>query len=533
MAQNTEEQRRSLLQVTLLGFEEDLDDLRDQLSRELTAYEQRLDVAVLGMPAWLALESAWVRDWFQYDADEGLALLGPRSVALAASHLEGLVLSMFGPPGGPYTWPDEDEFASRSTALRLRLNDLEARARTCALDIEEQLSETLDEIIADLESKRERDERALRELISAGDLDRGEDTQREIADLWEDQRTRTREIRQVWEPLERLAFEGIHSVGEGLQQLRELLNHLESLVLGVRKGSPAEPSDDDFPRITEALPRQESTDEWERDTVEADPTDEPEWGVTDPDLPGPTAPLAILPDEEDVTAEEPREVETPTKTKIEPEKTKIEPEKTKRAEPPKAAAKPPAGVKPQPKPEKVSVARGVASRVVDEWQPVPVAEKLLIAGPFVVFSVVFGVVSTMALFGSPVPSMTGWWVFPWGYLAVVGWLIIGAILRHWRLDWPLRLVEWAEFEEDVALEISAERLTVGKETVDLERLRVTRWQSDAQHVGWIVSGPGINVFTVERDYSRWSASKQPVESVFAEMWEVQPELLDEFLRGRT
>lgn len=532
MAQDIEERRLSLLQATLLGFEEDLDDLRDQLSRELNAYEGRLDVAVSGIPAWLALEPGWVRDWFQFDVDGSMALLGPRSVALAASHLESLVQSMFGPHGGPYAWPEEDDFRAQSIQLRAQFDGMEERARACALDIEENLSETLDEIIADLESKRERDERALRELISAGDLDRGEDTQREIADLWEDQRTRTREIRKVWEPLERLAFEGIHSVGEGLLQLRELLAHLESLVLGVseEKTSRVDASDEP-PRITEALPRQESTDEWERDSVGEDEVSNPEsdWGVTDPDVPGPTAPLSFA----DVPKDTDERVVEPDVAEVEDEVEVVRGSLMATGfESTKASAK--KSKSPEPKPSKeVAVVRGVASRVVDEWQPVSVGEKILVAGPFVVFSMVFGVMSGMALAGSSMPLLHAWWVFPWGFLAVVTWFVIGAILRHWRLDWPLRLVEWAEFEEDVTVEISPGHVKVGSTTVDRQKLRVSRWQSDAQHVGWIVAGPGVSMFGEERDYSRWSASKLPVEPLRAEMWEVQDGLLEGFLQGQT
>src|SRR5690606_33534221 len=125
------------------------------------------------------------------DVDETALLIGPRTVAFLASRVEATFQQGF-----KYgTVIPESEFRTHLEETLLKIKHVEQLARSCALEVDAQLSDILEDIIFDLEEKRERDERALRELVTSGDVDRGSETQREIADLWEEQRTRTEEVR--------------------------------------------------------------------------------------------------------------------------------------------------------------------------------------------------------------------------------------------------------------------------------------------------------------------------------------------------
>lgn len=470
----------------LSRLEDDLDDLRDRLAQDLDTYEGRISKASNGMPIWLKIDPAWIREWFQFEFDEMRLVLGPRVVAFGASRVETLFRTNFVGKS-----PDES-FAEELEEVGEFLQKLSERTRIGAEEAQDQLADILDAVLLDIEEKREKDEHALRQLVSSGDVERGEETQKEIADLWEEQRARAKEAKAAWETLERLVFEGLEYVGEGLEELEEFLDLMRGLVFGVKpKEKVVVP--DESSRKTEKLPT-EGTSEWERESAEV-------WGPTDPDV-GPTAPMDSVKEFDD----EPVEEESDSEPVVEEEAVEEEAvEEVVEEEPVEEEL--------EEAPKEVSV-RGVASRVIDEWAPISALEFLVVAGPFIVFSIVFGTMLQMG--GTPVWFRP--WVFPVGFGTVATWLVLGAIVRHWRMRWPPAILSLSEEAEETDYEIRASKLFIDGKEIKLEA-RIEKWRSD-QSFGWAVSSSGISVFCEGRNFNHWDNYDAPMTAIRPDAWEI-------------
>ena len=490
MSNQSDPRQDRVVSGALSRLEDDLDDLRDRLAQELDTYEGRIAKASNGMPIWLKIDPAWIREWFQFDFDEMRLVLGPRVVAFGASRVETLFRTNFRDqsPG--------ESFAQELEDVTQFLQRLSENTRVGAEEAQEQLADVLDEVLLDIEEKREKDEHALRQLVSSGDVERGEETQKEIADLWEEQRARAKEAKAAWEVLERLVFEGLEHVGEGIEELEEFLDLMRGLVFGVKpKEKVAVP--DESSRKTEKLPT-EGTSEWERESADV-------WGPTDPDV-GPTAPMDAVKDFEDerVEVEEVAVEEDAIEVAVEEDaiEVAVEEDAIEIAVEEELEA-----------PKEVRV-RGVASRVVDEWGLISVLEFLVVAGPFLVFSIVFG---TMLQLGDT-PVWFRPWVFPVGFGTVATWLVLGAIVRHWRMTWPPAILSLSEEVEETEYEIRASKLFIDGKEIKLEA-RIEKWRSD-QSFGWAVSSSGICVFCEGRNFKFWDSYDAPMTAVGPDAWEI-------------
>lgn len=238
------ERRASILRLTLDGLEADLDDLRDELLRDLESYESRLREASESLPEWLAVDPAAIRALFQLpsDGDRPAGILGPRTVAMAAASVEQFIDDWFAEPADDL---DHEGVARYDESLRSALAHIDAHetfARHTSRDAQETLGEWLDGILLELEDTRERDEAALKQLIAEGAVGKGRDARAEIAGLWEDQRNRAADVRKQWAQIEELTFSGLESTMDGLSELRQMIERADEGMRGAYPGL-ATPSD--------------------------------------------------------------------------------------------------------------------------------------------------------------------------------------------------------------------------------------------------------------------------------------------------
>lgn len=528
--------RDDIVRRTLQGLEEDLDDLREELGRQFEDYEGRLEAITAELPDWLELEPGALRAVFGFSYGEEGLRLGPRVVAFAAGRVEQALESFA-------SLEVEGLEASRQVLLD-ELADLEGQARACALDADAFLGDTLDTILTQLQERRESDEYALRELVTTGDVDRGSDAREEIAGLWEEQRRRARKLRQIWEPLEALVFEGVDLTVTGIAELRAMVHRAVEGLGGApvedSSGVPGGLTVDEVSRVTEKILKEASTDEWDRDvaTVEADrepgeaTADAPKeaWEATDPDL-GPTARV-------DITALA---------------------KKDGRSKPPPAAAVPPVvrartetveEHHTEPPPALVvrsaddsgtfeSETRGMATRTVEEWASVSWVEGVLVSLPIVLVVLTGGLATVPTLAGArPSLDVHGWmpWLFPWGFVG--GALIWVALMvwRRWRLCWSdgPRLVRWRERDEEVEVTVDRQGIRVGEVRYPKRQLtaKVVRWETgrDGDFGFAVVLRPrtseSVTFAAVERNFTRWDQAPDPVTSIDLESWVTTPTVLE-------
>ncbi len=280
-----ESRRKEIVRRTFLGLEEDLDDLRDELGRQFEDYETRLERLTGALPPWLEMHPASLRTLFSFEFAEGAARLGPRAVAMSAAHVEKSILEL-------REVEDKETLDEAREEVIALLGDLESTARECALDADSQLGELLDSILIELEDQREADESTLRELVTSGDLEKGRQARKEIAELWEEQRNRARELKAAWEPIEALVFEGVDLTVSGIEELRSLLHRTVEGLGGTPTDRIGIALADDVARVTLQLQPEVATEEWERDEESDDggpaQVELPMWGATDPGDVGPT-----------------------------------------------------------------------------------------------------------------------------------------------------------------------------------------------------------------------------------------------------
>ncbi len=279
-----ESRRKEIVRRTFLGLEEDLDDLRDELGRQFEDYETRLEKLTGALPPWLEMHPASLRVLFSFEFADGAARLGPRAVAMSAAHVEKSILELRD------VEEKETLDLAREEVIAL-LAELESSARECALDADSQLGELLDSILIELEDQREADESTLRDLVTSGDLEKGRQARREIAELWEEQRVRALELKSAWEPIEALVFEGVDLTISGIEELRSLLHRTVEGLGGTPTDRMVIALAEDVARVTLQLQPEVATEEWERDEEDLGgpaQVELPIWGSTDPGDIGPT-----------------------------------------------------------------------------------------------------------------------------------------------------------------------------------------------------------------------------------------------------
>lgn len=229
---------------TILGVEEDLEDLRDDLADELQYYEERLRTLSDGLPEWLQLSGRTIRDAFRFPEDSPLpdGILGPRAVALAAADVESFILTWFEPdasqePKNFALLETRDEFTRASHDTRAFLDDVFKSSKILANFAHGVLEDLIDTVLYELETKRRTDVNALDSLVQEGALDPGRDTQKETAEIWEEQRSYVEEVNAAFDPLMDLVDEGLALTQRGILELHALVERATQGRLGTSSES--------------------------------------------------------------------------------------------------------------------------------------------------------------------------------------------------------------------------------------------------------------------------------------------------------
>ncbi len=224
---------------TLQGLEDDLEELRALLMRQLDGFEGTLKKLTQELPVWLQLPQSKITNTIKFPKDSSYrgALLGPRATALAAGEIEGFIQTWIGSQGeladlsrisqSNVTKPWERD----AELLAMYMDNLEHEAQAVVIAARTSLSIMRDEILAELEEQRRQDTEALEQLVSVGDLEQGNQARKEIAELWEEQRQRASTFLQRWEKIERHVEFGLDLTESGLDTLRELLDNAEAGLL--------------------------------------------------------------------------------------------------------------------------------------------------------------------------------------------------------------------------------------------------------------------------------------------------------------
>ncbi len=232
-----------ILKRTLSGLEDDLDELREMLVRQIESFEGGIKQRIKELPVWLTLPYSKIKQVIRFPQDSSFheALLGPRAVALAAGEIEDFVRTWVGQDGelADLTRTSQSNVARPwgrdASLLTVYLDNLEHEAQAVMIAARTSLIYMRDEILAELEEQRRVDCEALEELVARGDLEQGQQARKEIAELWEDQRRRANTFSRRWEDLEQHIERGLDITESGLDTLRDLLENAE---LGLSQAYP-------------------------------------------------------------------------------------------------------------------------------------------------------------------------------------------------------------------------------------------------------------------------------------------------------
>ncbi|MFW5966183.1 MAG: hypothetical protein ACOCV2_01640 [Persicimonas sp.] len=217
-----------------LGLREDLEDLRADLADALPDFEKRLHERSSSIPEWLKLSPGHLRSLF-YFSDEDIeveAIIGPRTVAIAAGHLEGFVERWFERIEENPEDFDKEGLVADYEELTEGLVRLEENTHHQIARAQHTFAQWRDEILVQLEFRRKNEVEAIEELIQEGEIPQGTDARQEIADLWEDQRHRAAQLDECWDPLVELLDEGAIATGEGLDLVGEMLERARQGLIG-------------------------------------------------------------------------------------------------------------------------------------------------------------------------------------------------------------------------------------------------------------------------------------------------------------
>lgn len=292
-SQGDQQRLREILERSRMGLTEDLDDLRGELAAELEQFDSRLQKLARQLPPWLDLPDDSLRSPFELDAPARLegSLIGPRTVAELAGDLEEFIFEWLDGDDEIPAWHQRndtaaiDQLAEDLTVIRDNtVAGLEAVDRL-ADDGPLQLEQILESIVFELESQRETDVEALESLIQDGDVEPGRNARAEIAELWEEQRGRVDQLRQIWDDLLNLHYEGITTTIEGLEEIAQLLERTREGIRGaeIGAGTALDEPDHSEPRQLSLETAEQTSNRQQKRTPESSPAPGRTDSATSPD----------------------------------------------------------------------------------------------------------------------------------------------------------------------------------------------------------------------------------------------------------
>jgi hypothetical protein len=503
--------REDILRRTLMGIEEDLEDLRDELARILVDYEGRLNRTCNELPDWLVLAPLRLRRNFLFPEDDPFAscVLGPRHAAFIATRVEAFVETWLGTTDAPREHDGEGD------ELRLELDadvaELEAffeqafESSTLLLTrARGDLEALLDQIVMDIEVQRETDVDALEALVHEGELEAGRDSQEEIANIWEQQRWRVEEVHSRWEAIEDLLEEGLRISQRTTSELQALFARAlqglggayEELAVSIEL-----PQGDGFYGEPKAID----------DELDEAP---PAIGSEDFDQAGDTLPGVET---------GPAIVEAPAVEVVKPVRRSHE--SLQRLEVEDAGA---------PGPLATASLACPCFRVRQAWVPIGTVELSTVLLPPALSLLGMVTLGVGHLFGAaPNPILEWHWALPVIGVSMV-WLVILPLVLQWRPSWrglrPL-FVRTGELIDEAELRLDQGRLTMDRMSwslTEVRRMSRGRWESRQDGTrGWLVEieppyhRPLVIACSVT-DLESWEASQLPVTPVPDDVWLTEP-----------
>lgn len=502
------------------ALESELDELQTTLSSALTEFEALIDECVDGVPDWANVDREELRElYFTTIADQRVSI-GPRAAAIAAARVETFVRAWVSgdDDGRPASFDDgaAASWGEELDALGALIESVAEQGREAARVADERLSTRLDEVLAQIEEKRESGESgvdpqldALRRKLRTGKVGAALLKRQSEADLLEEQRRKSEELREAWAGLEQLAFAGAEMSVDGSERLRGVLEStIEAVVAAYpelasvaegwvevnqpirkrqfnappplpaedREGSPSSVADvDDAHRVTEPI-APTRTEEYARELVSEDA----------PELSGPRVRFDT--------------------------------------DPPRTAQDTPLAPAGATATMEVSVAleefQEPAFRVTTTWQPVPYSEVALVLAPPAVY--------TVFITGAALLYQLGLWsenpfrLWPWAlpsFGAFALWALGLPAILNWRVEWdgrvprPMRLSERRQ-EGFADIDAVAARIDGHRFDFAVTEATLDRWRSPSGR-GWTLTltddGGASTMFASEATSARWQDSNAPCD----------------------
>lgn len=224
----SDSQRRSeIAERTRRGLEEDLEDLRAQLGEDLEEYEGRIRTVAQWAPEWTSVDPSAVVDLFEIETEQlpEKGFLGPRMVAIGAETADEFVGKWMAVGEGDAAVGERlEEFERDVREMLVFLEALAGRTGRRSDRAHRILEEWMEANLAYLDELRENDLDALQDLVGEGALETGPDARAEKAQLWEEQRKRADELREIWDELHELVAEGERYTYRGLDEVAALVH---------------------------------------------------------------------------------------------------------------------------------------------------------------------------------------------------------------------------------------------------------------------------------------------------------------------
>lgn len=258
-------ERQAVLTILLSEVERELDELSELLGQQLDSFDQELTRAVRGLPSWLDLPVAKVRQELRFDEDGpfGETMLGPHAVAFAAGELDRLVRTWLGADGliKDAQLHDEAQLArfradfKRLDATITQLGDAATARARAARDTYDLWRE---HIRIELDEQRVADQERVEAMVARGELDPSA-KQHEVARLWDEQRECNDHLQRSWRGVQGVARQGDRLTREGLLQLKKMSrrtsDRIERTYLSGAPDPPTEPPLSSAPPTPAEAPR--------------------------------------------------------------------------------------------------------------------------------------------------------------------------------------------------------------------------------------------------------------------------------------